>query len=372
MAQIFISHSSADDLLARRIAADLRAFGHTVWLDAWHIRVGDCIPTQISRGLQSSRYVALLLSPRSCTSNWVDREWKTKYWEEVSRNEVIILPVLLETCKIPELLHTKKYADFRSDYGIGLRELLTALGTPRIDTIAGPQDPSSSGSDVTEHNHRISRAIVPELPALIASEFIQELDEAGRAAVTVLTSMQGSTEASRDDSVEVRSALLALESPSTSLFGFARASQHYHAALCYLALREPLAAHHAMKRALDDCALEFRVIDARRETPRYNSDERLSEDLRRSGNTGGLVIGYLIADLLGFAWEKIHDLFAAQSLEAKANAAAKAVQAAAEARAACGDRLLARIDNVCTRYLQNALETNRTEVHSLSNKVRIN
>jgi hypothetical protein len=136
MARIFLSHSSSDKLFVKKLAQDLTSQSHFVWLDEWEIRVGECIPTRIEQGLQETDFVVLVMSKRSCSSAWVEREWKTKYWEEINSRQVKILPILLEECEIPLLLRTKHYADFRTDYEVGLVEILAAL-VPS-DTIRAP------------------------------------------------------------------------------------------------------------------------------------------------------------------------------------------------------------------------------------------
>jgi hypothetical protein len=127
MAEIFLSYSSSDKPFVRKLAEDLRSRGHSVWLDEWEIKVGECIPTRIEAGLEESEFVVLVMSQRACSSAWVEREWKSKYWQEVNSQQVMILPVLLESCDIPQLLKTKRYADFRTDYEVGLLDLLASI-----------------------------------------------------------------------------------------------------------------------------------------------------------------------------------------------------------------------------------------------------
>lgn len=127
MAKIFLSHSSKDKRFVKKLAIDLLKYGHDVWLDEWEIRVGDCIVSGIEGGIADSDFAVVILTNNSVQSGWVDREWKAKYWTEVNRGEVLVLPVLLEDCEVPTLLQTKKYADFRSDYNQGLHNLLRAI-----------------------------------------------------------------------------------------------------------------------------------------------------------------------------------------------------------------------------------------------------
>jgi hypothetical protein len=127
MASIFISYSSLDKEVARQLASDLTHYGHDVWLDEWRIKVGQCIPTEIEKGIEEADFVILLLSSHAVQSNWVDREWKTAYWDEVNKKPIELLPGLLEKCEIPKLIQTKKYANFSKSYAIGFHELITAI-----------------------------------------------------------------------------------------------------------------------------------------------------------------------------------------------------------------------------------------------------
>jgi len=162
MAKIFISHSSLNKSFAFKLANDLTRFGHIPWLDAWDIKVGQCIPTRIAEGLEEVDYLILILTPAAVASGWVDREWKAKYWQEVEQERTVVLPVLLEQCEVPLLLKTRKYADFTGDHGHGLVELMGAIGPalisvgqklevqiPRTDAeivelLQSVQDPSAS------------------------------------------------------------------------------------------------------------------------------------------------------------------------------------------------------------------------------------
>ena len=127
MATLFVSYSSHDKASARQIASDIRAHGHSVWLDEWEIRVGECIPSRIQGGLEGADFVVVLLSRQAVNSRWVDREWKTAFWDEVSNGRTAVLPALLEQCSVPELLKPKKYANLVRSYEDGLRELLDAI-----------------------------------------------------------------------------------------------------------------------------------------------------------------------------------------------------------------------------------------------------
>ena len=127
MSKIFISHSAKDREFALKLASDLYKLGHDPWLDEWEIKVGECIVSKIEHGVSEADYVVVLLSPHSVESGWVEREWKTKYWDEIKQNRALVLPALIKDCEIPPLLRTKKYADFRKSYSEGLKSLIHAI-----------------------------------------------------------------------------------------------------------------------------------------------------------------------------------------------------------------------------------------------------
>ena len=128
-AKVFISHSSLDKPFAKMLCMDLEANGYIPWLDEWDIKVGESIPERVSNGLQEADFVIVILSENAISSKWVEREWQSKYWNEIEHDRIHVLPLLLKDCKIPELLKTKKYADFRKDFNTGLKDLLAALET---------------------------------------------------------------------------------------------------------------------------------------------------------------------------------------------------------------------------------------------------
>ena len=78
MTLVFLSHSSKDKPLARKIAEKIKDVGIKVWLDEWEILVGDSITQKIQTGLESANYVAVLLTKHSVKSGWVEKEWQSK------------------------------------------------------------------------------------------------------------------------------------------------------------------------------------------------------------------------------------------------------------------------------------------------------
>ena len=126
-AKVFLSHASSDKGFVKGLAVDLAELGHQPWLDEWEILGGESIPTRVAEGLQESDFVIVILSGNAVESQWVENEWQTKYWDEINERRISLIPLLLSDCKIPTLLKTKKYIDFRSDYTMALEDLARTL-----------------------------------------------------------------------------------------------------------------------------------------------------------------------------------------------------------------------------------------------------
>lgn len=99
----FISHATEDkDDLVRPLAEVLRSLGHSIWYDEFQLRVGDSLRRSIDRGLATSRFGIVVLSPSFFAKNWTQYELDglvaremaggkvvLPIWHKVSKNEVI-------------------------------------------------------------------------------------------------------------------------------------------------------------------------------------------------------------------------------------------------------------------------------------------
>lgn len=134
---LFLSHSSTDKPIVRKIAADVTsnktAEGRplTVWLDEAEIRGGRSIPGAVNQGLETSRFFALLLSASyfESSSGWTDAEWHAILHVDPDNRKGRILPVLIADCPyMPPLLRHLRIIDMREwHYQDGLRELLSVI-----------------------------------------------------------------------------------------------------------------------------------------------------------------------------------------------------------------------------------------------------
>jgi TIR domain len=101
--QVFISHSAADEQVARSLKSMLEQSGATVWLASDAIRPGDRVADVIRDQLQKSNIVLLLIGRNP--SEWARYEWSQALrlaYDETHQTRVI--PVLLDDAEAPAFL----------------------------------------------------------------------------------------------------------------------------------------------------------------------------------------------------------------------------------------------------------------------------
>lgn len=136
MPNLFLSHSSIDKPFVEKLANDLRKIGINIWYDKWEIKVGDSITWKIESGIRENEFFGIVLSPESMSSEWVMSELGAAWSKQMVTKKVGVLPILYRDCNIPSFLVDRKYADFRTDYGKGLEELLNVFGIEITETIS--------------------------------------------------------------------------------------------------------------------------------------------------------------------------------------------------------------------------------------------
>ena len=127
MARVFVSHRRTDAIMAERLAAELRAAGHSVWFDEWEIVPGDSIVGRINEGLASATYLVLCCSPAGVTSPWIAQEWQSTLARQLDGQGIKVLPARLPGGGAPAILADVKYADLATDWASGVSELLRAI-----------------------------------------------------------------------------------------------------------------------------------------------------------------------------------------------------------------------------------------------------
>jgi hypothetical protein len=127
MANLFVSHRGTDAAEAERLARELAAQGHEVWLDSWDIGIGDSIVARIDEGLTGGSYLILCYSESGVLSPWMGREWMSALARQLDGKGVKVLPVRLTGGDPPGILADVRYADLVRDWDQGMAELLRAI-----------------------------------------------------------------------------------------------------------------------------------------------------------------------------------------------------------------------------------------------------
>jgi hypothetical protein len=129
---IFLSHSHADKEFVRKLASDLRAAGARVWIDEAELKLGDSLIQKIREGIDSMDYLAVILSPNSVNSSWVQKEVDIAMNQEIEGRTVKVVPLIYQPCELPWFLVGKFYADFTNpdNYRMAFNQVLARLGMP--------------------------------------------------------------------------------------------------------------------------------------------------------------------------------------------------------------------------------------------------
>jgi hypothetical protein len=92
----FISYSSQDDILARRLHADLQDHGVRCWFACEDMKIGDKIRARIDEAIHLQDKLLLLLSKHSIASAWVEDEVEAAIEKEYQQNREVLFPVRLD------------------------------------------------------------------------------------------------------------------------------------------------------------------------------------------------------------------------------------------------------------------------------------
>ena len=91
---VFICHASEDkDEFVRPLAEALRSHHLEVWYDEFALEVGDSLREAIDRGLATSRYGIVVLSPSFFRKRWPKRELNGLVAREMAEDRGMILPI---------------------------------------------------------------------------------------------------------------------------------------------------------------------------------------------------------------------------------------------------------------------------------------
>jgi uncharacterized protein YjbI with pentapeptide repeats len=93
---VFISYSSKEDMLARRLHADLQAHGVRCWFAPEDLKIGNKFRQHIDEAIHLQDKLLLLLSEHSIASTWVETEVEAALEKEDRQQREVLFPVRLD------------------------------------------------------------------------------------------------------------------------------------------------------------------------------------------------------------------------------------------------------------------------------------
>jgi hypothetical protein len=124
---VFISYSHQDKEFVEKLAAHLVKNNAHVWVDTWELNVGDSIIFKVQEAIQSASALLVVLSNASVQSEWCKKELSAGLMRELEEKKVLVLPIRLDDCEIPLFLREKMYADFRTNFDVGLKAVVESI-----------------------------------------------------------------------------------------------------------------------------------------------------------------------------------------------------------------------------------------------------
>ena len=114
---VFLCHSSQDKPIVRKLYARLKSRGLAPWLDEEDIIPGEEWQVAISKAVKSSDVVLVCMSTSSVSkAGFLQREIREALGvaQEQPEGSIFIIPVLLESCTMPEQLSRFQWLDYQS------------------------------------------------------------------------------------------------------------------------------------------------------------------------------------------------------------------------------------------------------------------
>lgn len=111
---VFLSYKSEDHAWVENLKSALQKRGVTVWLDKDAIRPGDLFAQALENGIKNSRAIAIIITPQSMKSKWVQEEYY-RALTLANKKKIKILPCLLQQAEIPGFLSSRQFIDFTDE-----------------------------------------------------------------------------------------------------------------------------------------------------------------------------------------------------------------------------------------------------------------
>jgi hypothetical protein len=93
----FISYSSKDEAIAKRLYADLQSNNVRCWFAPEDMKIGDKIRPRIDEAIRVHDKLLLVLSENSVKSDWVEKEVETAFEKELQQQKPVLFPIHLDS-----------------------------------------------------------------------------------------------------------------------------------------------------------------------------------------------------------------------------------------------------------------------------------
>ena len=160
----FFSYAREDATFALKLAKELKAAGLSIWIDQLDISLGQRWDREVEEALAACPRMVVVLSPAGVESNNVMDE--VSYALEEGK---IVIPVLYKDCKVPFRLRRVQYADFRTEYQVGMNDLIdnlrkTAAGATLEDKRPSPPLIASETAELNTQDQGVEKGIPQGTP----------------------------------------------------------------------------------------------------------------------------------------------------------------------------------------------------------------
>ena len=122
----FLSYSSADRTVATTIFRTLRDQAVVMWFDELELYPGDSLIDRIADGITKADYLLVLVTDNSKQSPWVQKELSIALTQELTGDGPIVIPLLLDGCKVPTVVADKVYVTIGAE-AQGVSEVIRTI-----------------------------------------------------------------------------------------------------------------------------------------------------------------------------------------------------------------------------------------------------
>ena len=143
MSKVFISYSTADRELAKRLHDDLRDHGATVYQFEESAKPGSDAWDQVLTAIDESDFFVVLLTPEAVKSNAVREEISHAKYRNINHNAPILIPAKVRSVETPTALARLTELSFKR-YDKGFRQLLKRVLLKVGDDIGDDDNPDKN------------------------------------------------------------------------------------------------------------------------------------------------------------------------------------------------------------------------------------